>query len=1253
MREHSATPSSPDSAAISGPQPAAQLEELWRQGQQPRVRDFLAGAAWSLTQVVAVLAVDQRQRWQRGEHVPAEEYLQLYPRLAVDAEKALELIYGEFLLREALGETPDVEEYVRRFPTHATRLRQQVQLHRALACPASQSDSFSVSGDVTSGDGTPTATSAPTSAGTGWPQVPGYEILGELGRGGMGVVYQARQLGLNRLVALKMLRLGEDARPDQLTRFAREAEAVAQLQHSHIVQIHEVGHQDGRPYFALEYMDGGSLDKKLAGKPQVARLAARLVETLARAMHAAHQHHIVHRDLKPANVLLSGGADTPLEQCTPKITDFGLAKRLDVDLGQTQSGVVMGTPPYMAPEQARGLNKQVGPAADVYALGAILYELLTGRPPFQGENVLDTLQHVVSRDPVAPHFLQPKVPRDLETICLKCLAKEPRRRYGSAEAFAEDLRRFLAGKPILARPVPRWERSWKWGRRHPAAAALIGVSILAVLGLFAGGWFFGMHERQRANEIEGLRRDTSDQRDRADERAKVAQRRLAENYLDRGLALCAQGNETHGVLWLHRALMEMPAEAQDLERTIRCNLSGWGRSFHALQGILPHEKHVESVIMGPDGQTVLTGGGGQTRRWEAKTGRPLKLVPDPEGSTSFLSPDGQSMVIQDREGTARLWQVGTGQPLGPPLHLPKAIQEVVFSPDGKTVLIVDKDRTPRLLQMFTGQSLDLAGPHGTPIHSTFSPDGKALLTGTNGKTALLWEAATGKLLRSFEHQARPQWVAFSPDGQTVLTGSDDGAARLWEAATGKPLGQSLHHQGPIRVLAFSSDGKTVLTGSADRTARLWEAGTGKPRGPYLPHQDPIFAAAFSPDDKTVLTGSYDKTVRLWEVDTGRPLGPPLHHQSGITYVGFSLDGKTVLTGSDDNTARLWQVNTDKSGRLSLPHRGWVYAVAFSPDGKTLLTGANRDGARLWQMATRQPLGPVLQGGIWIMTVAFSPDGKTILTGGWDRTARLWEASTGRPLGPPFQHQDVVNATAFSPDGKTVLTGSHDRTAQLWDVNTGQRLGPPLRHQGPVFAVAFSPDGKTVLTGSTDHTAQLWTASTGQPVGPPLRHQGSIYAVAFSPDGQTVLTGSEDETAQRWAAATGQPLGLPLHHQEPVRAVAFSPDGQTVLTGSADGTAQLWTVAGQPLGPPLRHRDSVLAAAFSPDGKTVLTGSKDRTARLWEVPQALQGTDEHIGLWLAVLTGLELGKDGRVHVLDAETWQKYRRDLEAEGSPRLP
>ncbi|HZY90949.1 MAG TPA: serine/threonine-protein kinase, partial [Gemmataceae bacterium] len=413
------------------------------------------------------------------------------------------------------------------------------------------------------------------------PAVAGYEVLGVLGRGAAGVVYKARQVGLNRTVALKMILAGGHAGPEQRARFRAEAEAVARLQHPNIVQVYEVGERDGLPFFSLEYVDGGSLDHHIGGTPQPPRQAAALVQALARAMAYAHERGVVHRDLKPANVLLAsgglahshgepaalaagsgvhpaaaadpaanaagspgtGGSRPPLAECVPKVADFGLAKRLEEETA-TRSGTVVGTPSYMAPEQAAGRTHEVGPAADVYALGAILYELLTGRPPFRGDSLYDTLRLVRKREPAPPRQLAAGVPRDLETVCLKCLRKEPAKRYPSADALADDLGRFLAGEPIRARPVSAPERLWRWARREPRLAALAGAVAALLLTVALGSLAFAWRLKREKDETERARQEADasaraekEARRAADENAGVARRNAEQAAHQHSLAL--------------------------------------------------------------------------------------------------------------------------------------------------------------------------------------------------------------------------------------------------------------------------------------------------------------------------------------------------------------------------------------------------------------------------------------------------------------------------------------------------------------------------------------------------------------------------------------------------------------------------------------------------------------------------------------------------------------------------------------------
>jgi tetratricopeptide (TPR) repeat protein len=467
------------------------FEDRWEGGPRPDIDDYLsAEGAPQRAMLVELIHVDLERRLKAGDAVRVEDYLRRYPELDGDRAVVLDLIAAEYEMRRR--HEPDLtrNEYLQRFPLLRDPLLVawadtpaagdgEMSAREIPATPRDTAEEASPSVPPAITTALPGEGSPPPVAVPGAPIIAGYEILGELGHGGMGMVYQARHVRLKRLVALKVILPGTKARLATPERFRIEAEAVARLQHPNIVQIYEVGEQGGRPFLCLEYVPGGSLAQKLAGTPQPPDDAARMVQTLARAVHAAHGRGIVHRDLKPANVLL-------MTDGTPKITDFGLAKQLDRDEELSRSGEVKGTPSYMAPEQAAGKTREVGPAADIYALGAILYDLLTGRPPFKAATAVATLAQVIDHEPVPPGRLHPKLPRDLETICLKCLEKDPRRRYATAEALAEDLRRFLAHEPILARPVSVATRALKWARRRPAEAALVAVLALAVPGALIG-----------------------------------------------------------------------------------------------------------------------------------------------------------------------------------------------------------------------------------------------------------------------------------------------------------------------------------------------------------------------------------------------------------------------------------------------------------------------------------------------------------------------------------------------------------------------------------------------------------------------------------------------------------------------------------------------------------------------------------------------------------------------------------------------
>ncbi|MBL8796095.1 MAG: protein kinase [Planctomycetia bacterium] len=1267
------------------------FEDAWQRGDRPALDSYLAASSVDrcLT-LIELVHTDLECRLRAGEPIRVERYLDQYPELAQEPEAVLNLILAEYEQR-CLGEPrPRVDEYIRRFPQWAGQLSSRLTV---------QSDKETPGPLRTSGD-------SDTSARSRQPELPGFEILELLGEGGMGVVYKARQLKPRRLVALKLLRGGRPLSAAEAARFNQEAEATARLQHPNIVQVYEVGEHEGQPYFVLEYVDGGNLAHQLAGKPLPAAESAALVEVLARAIHTAHQAGVIHRDLKPANILLVAAPGSQFPGDRPglliphqgsaighqglmvKIADFGLAKQLDVASGATEPGAIMGTPSYMAPEQAKGSSRHAQPATDIYALGAVLYELLTGRPPFLAATPLDTLLQVATTEPVPPRRLQPAVPRDLETICLQCLAKEPRRRYLTAETLAADLQRFREHRPVLARPVSLAERLLKSARRRPAVASLLAVLLFMLTGGFGGMMRLWLQAEEQRDAAERARLEAQLQRQTAQVQQQLAERRLVDLQVATGIQLMEDGDLFAALPWFVRALHEerhLP-ERERLHRIrveavlqrcprllklwthdqpVNCAVcsrdgklaatasdDGYARLWNVGTGQpvgtpLQHRKAVWQTAFSPDSRSLVTASwDGTAQVWDATTGQPASapLQHKKEVWSALFSPDGRRVVTASADETAQIWDAQTGRPLGPPLRHADEVVQAVFTADGHRVVTASRDHTARLWNAANGQPIGEPLRHeGAVVHVTCSPDNRLILTSSHDGTACLWDAATGrKIGAALAHRGRVVHGAFSPDSHFLVTASSEGAARLWNTA-GQLMAGDLKHGGGVVFATFSADGREVVTCSQDHTARVWDAGTGHPRSPPLRHAREVWHAAFSPEGRYLLSCSHDNTARWWDLRTPSQDIPPLRHEGEVWHAAFSPDGRRVVTASQDQTARIWDLARGKQQFQSLSHEAGIVSATFSPDGRRVVTASQDQTARIWDASTGRPIGKVLEHNEVIRRAVFSPDGRSVATASGDRTARIWAADTGLPLTAPLQHAGFVMHTVFSPDGQYLLTASADRAAQLWNVGTGKRVGAALRHDQAVVHAAFSPNCKLIVTASTDHTARIWDALSGQMVAK-LIHDAEVRHAEFSPDGRWLATACGDHTARLWDSASRKPCGDPLRHGAAVGRITFSPDSRLVVTASHDGTARVWDAeTGQPLSPAMRHNKEVWHADFDSGGSQVVTASGDGTARVWRLKPTTLSIPDLIG-FTELMNGRRLDPSAGDQLLKGKELRRMWEDL---------
>lgn len=1171
----------------------------------------------------------QAIRQRRSRRV--EDYLASIDTKSLSTELWLELIYTEFVARSECGERPDPKEYLERFPQLADDLEELFFLHQVVHASlegneplgpllleeplenyerqtpeellsrageiASQDSEFQAETGQGTQTGFPPSTLQPPESEPPEKQIPlegpevpfprclgHYELLEEIGRGSTAVVYKARDLRLKRYVALKVVnRAAWDKAARE--RFLAEAEAAAALRHPHIVQIYEIGESDDSWYVAMEYLEGGSLADR-PDKVWSPREAAKMVATLARAVQYAHEHHILHRDLKPANVLLDTDG-------TPKIVDFGLAKRLDEASPTGEDEELVGTPAYMAPEQTSNDLGQVGPATDVYALGAILYELLTGRPPFQGRNVIETLLHVRHQEPVAPSRFQPSIHRDLVTICLKCLEKEPHRRYPSAAALAEDLHRFLEGQVIWARPAGPLERAARWVRRHSWSVFTVAVAIASLGAAIAGLHWYS----QRIKQIEADRQALSHLAEQqAQELRSQEDASRQERYVE-------------ALLRAEDLLFENPAQALAiLEDTARCpedlrdftwrllrSLCFEGRTTWTVAG--SEEKWLRRLALAPDGQTLVWGAwDGSLILWDTKAQVVRETVPahtDWIAAMAF-APSKKILATSAYDHTIHLWQ----WPDEPTAELRLLWEyrlsdndvawDLTFHPGGE-FLVAATDHGIVVFRLW-GNS----GGEGENVRSR-NPNPGGALTADPGKPK----------------QRIPQDVRELPPGGKLvfapppLMGGGKRPVFLRDAPRA-PGG------GLFRSLAFSPGGNLLACGSANGRIALFSW----PDLDVLHHlrefQEPVWSLAFSPDGN-VLAGAAGGSIWLYNFTTQQARYLRDVHFHPIRCVQFSSDGRHLLTAAEDYTARVWDVkNLAQSHRLNA-HMGYFVYGLFSPDSRMVYT-ASQGTLNLWDLQRQEVPFRLENGNRAVRAIAVSPDGRRLATVEGspfrDATLSVWDLNTGTRLASAKQAGLSEDWLFFTGDGQWLVAVVRERQIQVRDAERFSTPRVVSSFTSPLTAMTLSPDGRLLVAGDRRGRLISWDTKTWLETEIRELPLPATYATAltFSPDGQHLLTGAANGQIILWDFRQRRQLATAFLQNGPVAALAVHPAGhQLAAVSRLIPAIHLFEL---PSLKPLKTWEEtpgfITYLAYSADGQALLSATPAEAAagkvelRIWNV-----------------------------------------------------
>jgi WD40 repeat protein/serine/threonine protein kinase len=1162
-------------------------------------------------------------------------------------------IADEFVEALRRGQRPSVEEFARRYPAHADDIRDMLPALVAME-------------KAKSADYPPEPRRQPSgAAAVPLQQLGDYQILREVGRGGMGVVYEAQQLSLGRHVAIKVLPASALLDARQLGRFQREARSAAKLHHTNIVPVFGVGEQDGLHYYVMQFIPGLGLDQILdelrrlrqpRGRPaptqgdapgrvtpasrdasavdvaralltgeyrkpnpssavttapgepaaevavgapspvraadtsapihlpgqgegstlsetgsqywqSIARVGMQVADALA---HAASQG-ILHRDIKPSNLLLDDTGNV-------WVTDFGLAKADDGD-NLTHTGDIVGTLRYLAPERFSG---QGDLRSDVYSLGLTLYELLALRPAFDEADRNKLVKQVMHDEPARPRRVNPGVPRDLETVVLKAIARDPVHRYQSPAALAEDLKRFVEDRPVRARPVSTAEQFWRWCRRNPLVATLsAAVALLLILGTTLSTYFAIDATLAKARaDAEAL-----NARNKAAEAEENARRKATE--------------QKKAVAEKERADREADAARTNLY-LLRTNMVGMAldnANFAQARDLLELLRPVPGSKQGPGWEWNYYW------RFCYNDRRTFKGHTEKVNCVAY-SPDGARLASSGKDGSVRLWDVATGRQLKS-LTLKKSdFPCVAFSPNGARLAVGCGDGTVRVLDAAGLQELSVLKGHTGRVQGVaFSPDSARLFAVSSGGRLKTWDVTAARELRTFQEPSRSlRCVAVSRDGKWLALGSGRGTVRILDAASVKEVRTFSGHAGSTNGAAFSPDGKRLATTGNDRAVKVWDVASGQPLRSLLGHASEVRSVTFSPDGKRLASGGHDQMLKVWDVDSGQEVATYLGHTHGLYRVAFSPDGRSIASASSDKTIALWDTASRPGPRVYKGHVNQVRGVAFHPDGRRLVSVGLDGRIKQWNVRTGQELPSFPGPGPGLLCLAISPDGRLLATGGNPGFVTVLDARTGRNVWAVKGHASWLNSVAFSPDSRRLASGSHDQTLKLWDAATGRELRTLKGHKGGVQGLVFSPDGTRLFSGSSDRTLKEWDPVSGQALRTLKGHKGVVTDVALSPDGRRLASADDDNVVKLWDLASGRPLRTLTGHNDTVFSVAFHPSGTRLATAGWDQTVRVWDVAtGHELANLKGHADlRVLGVAFSPDGGFLASaGGTDLTVRVWD------------------------------------------------------